>query len=125
MTLVIDMAPETERHLRDAAAREGIEPERYVLQTVEERLERAGSGDVPHLPRAESELFRRINEGLSEETWQEYHDLVAKRRAETLTHEQHRRLIGLSDQIEMDYARRLDRVLQLARLRGTSLEAQM
>lgn len=125
MTLVIDMAPEMEGRLRDKAAREGMEPERYVLQTVEERLGRADNGDVPRLSRPESELLQRINEGLPEETWQQYHDLVAKRRAEALTPEQHQTLIALSDQVEMDYAQRLERVLQLARLRGTSLEEQM
>lgn len=125
MTLIIDMAPETERRLRDKAAREGLEPERYVLRTVEESLGRADDGDAPHLSRSEAELFQRINEGLPEETWQEYHALVAKRRAETLTPEQHRSLIELSDQIEMDYARRLESVLALARLRGNSLEKQM
>lgn len=125
MTLVIDMAPEMEGRLRDKAAREGVEPERYVLRMVEESLGQADDGDVPRLSRAESELLQRINEGLPEETWQQYHDLTAKRCAETLTPEQHQALIGLSDQIEMDYARRLESVLALARLRGISLEAQM
>ena len=125
MTLVIDMAPETERRLRDKAAREGVEPERYVLRTVEECLGRDDDENAPHPSRFEAELFQCINEGLPAETWQKYHALVAKRRAETLTPEQHRSLIELSDQIEMDYARRLESVLALARLRGNSLEKQM
>ena len=125
MTLVIDMAPETERRLRDEAARKGLEPERYARHMLEEQLHRERQTDAPSLPRAESELFQRINEGLPAETWQEYHGLVAKRRAETLTPEQHGRLIELSDQIEMDYARRLESVLALARLRGNSLSEQM
>ena len=125
MTLIIDMAPEMEGRLRDQAAQEGLEPERYVLQTVKERLDRAGNGNAPHLPRAESELLRRINEGLPAEIWEQYHGLVAERRAGTLTPERHKTLTALSDQVEMDYARRLESVLALARLRGTSLEELM
>ncbi len=125
MTLVIDMAPETERRLRDEAAREGMEPERYARHMLEEQLYRERQTDAPSLPRAESELLQHINEGLPVETWRQYHDLVAERRAGTLMPEQHETLIALSEQVEMDFAQRLDRVLQLARLRGTSLEAQM
>ena len=125
MTLVIDMAPDMEGRLRDKAAREGVEPERYARHMLEEQLHRERPADARSLPRAESELLQRINEGLPEETWRQYHDLAAKRRAETLTPEQHQTLIGLFDQVEMDYARRLESVLALARLRGTTLEAQM
>ena len=40
MTLILDMAPEMETQIREEAAREGIEPEQYVLEAVKERLER-------------------------------------------------------------------------------------
>lgn len=125
MTLTIDLTPEIEAKLRDEAAKEGLDPDRYVLHTLTERWGQTRETDPPHLSRAESELLQRINEGLPAETWRQYHDLVAKRRAETLTPEQHRTLIELSDQVEMDYARRLESVLELARWRGTSLETQM
>ena len=124
MTLVIDMAPETEKHLRDEAARKGMEPERYVLQAVEERLRWANSSER-RLSRDESELMMQINEGLPVETWEQYHALVAELHAETLTPERHKTLLALTDQVEIDYAQRLERLIQLARLRGTSLEEQM
>ncbi len=41
MTLILDMDAELETQVREAAAREGIEPEQYVLEAVKERLERA------------------------------------------------------------------------------------
>ncbi len=125
MTLTIDLTPEIEAKLRDEAAKEGLDPDRYVLHTLTERWGQPRETDPPHLSRAESELLQRINEGLPAETWRQYHDLIAKRRAETLTPEQHKALIELSDQVEMDYARRLESVLELAHWRGTSLEAQM
>jgi len=125
MTLVIDMAPEMEGRLRDEAAREGVEPERYVLQIVEERLRQADDGDARRLPRDESELMMQISQGLPTETWEQYHGLVAELHAETLTPERHKTLIALTDQVEIDHARRMESVLALARLRGTSLEEQM
>ena len=126
MTMTIDLPPELERHLQSEAAKQGLAPDRYVLSALEELLSgrRAGQ-DVPHLLRAETELMQQIGHGLPEETWRRYHVLVAERKAETLTPEQHRELIALSNQVEMDYAERLGHVLELARLRGTSLEAQM
>lgn len=125
-TMTINLTPELEKHLQTEAAKEGMAPDRFILNTLKERLNRKRTGqDVPHLSKAESELMQHINQGLPEETWQRYHALVAERKAETLTPEQHRELIRLSDQVEMDYAQRLGVVLELAHLRGTSLEAQM
>ena len=126
MTMTIDLPLELETELRDEAAKEGLAPDRFVLDTLEERLrrKRAGQG-VSHLSKAESELMQRINQGLPVETWQRYHALRAKCQAETLTPEEHQELMLLSDQVEMDYAQRLGLVLELAHLRGTSLETQM
>ena len=126
MTMTIDLTPELETRLRDEAAKEGLAPDRFILSAVEERLrQRHSEQNVPHLSIAESELMRKINAGLSVETWQQYRELRAKCQAETLTPEEHQILIKLSDQVEMDYAQRLGFVLELSRLHGISLEEQM
>ena len=125
MTLTIDLAPDLESQLREDALREGLDPIGYARRVLQEELRHRREESIPHLSRAESRLLQDISQGLSAELWQQYHDLVAKRRAETLTPEQHQTLIALSDQIEMDYSQRLESVLELARLRGTTLEAQM
>lgn len=125
MTLVIDMAPEMEGRLRDQAAREGLAPERYVLQTVEERLDRAGNGNAPRLPLAESELLQRINEGLPAETWRQYHTLIAMRDAGTLTSDDQKMLVNLIDKVEIAHARRMEYLVELANLRGTTLDELM
>ncbi len=57
--------------------------------------------------------------------WEHYHALIAKRRAETLTAEEQATLIEISDQIEQANTRRIQYLLELASLRGTSLEAVM
>lgn len=126
MTMTINLPLELETKLQDEAAKTGLAPDRFVLDVLEERLHRShGKQDVPHLSSAESELMQRINQGLPEETWLRYHALRAKCQAETLMPEEHQELILLSDQVEMDYAQRLGLVLELAHLRGTTLEAQM
>jgi ABC-type Zn uptake system ZnuABC Zn-binding protein ZnuA len=54
-----------------------------------------------------------------------YHALIAKRRAETLTTEEQATLIEISDQIEQANAHRIEYLIELATVRGTSLEAVM
>ncbi len=126
MTMTIDLPPELEMQLQDEAAKEGVAPDRFILRTVEERLrQRRAERDVPHLSKAESELMQRINQGLPEETWRQYHALIAKREAGTLTADEQQVLVGLIDQVELAHARRLGSLLELAHLRGTTLDAVM
>ena len=126
MTMTIDLTPELETQLQEVAAKEGMAPDRFVLDALEEKLFRNQAvQSVPHLSNAESELMQKINAGLPVETWQRYHALRAKCQDETLTPAEHQELMLLSDQVEMDYAQRLGLVLELAHLRGTTLEAQM
>ena len=84
MTLTLEISPELEEALRATAERAGLAPDRYVLDVLQERLDR--DRDLPpRLPRAEAKLLQRINEGLPEATWARYHALKEKRDAETLT----------------------------------------
>lgn len=124
MTLTIELAPELERQLRLEAAKAGIDASRYVVNALEERLRQLHQ-PLPHLSRDETELLRKINLGLAEEQWQRYHRLVAKRRAETLSVDEQKELIALSDQIEQANARRMAHLIELAKQRQTSLEALM
>ena len=74
---------------------------------------------------AEAELLRQINTGWAAERWQRYHALVAQRRAGCLTSEEHRELIVLTDEREMAHAQRLGHLIELAKMRQTTLEAVM
>ena len=47
MTFILDMAPEIETQVREAAAREGLEPERYVLRAVEKLLGQRAQANSP------------------------------------------------------------------------------
>jgi predicted transcriptional regulator len=126
MTLTIDLKPELEAQLREEAAKMGSDPNAFVVQALEERLQRKGRQPAAtHLSQEESALLQKINQGLPEATWQEYYELVDKRRAESLTQEDQARLIALSDGISEDHAERMANMAELARLRNISLKTLM
>jgi hypothetical protein len=117
MTLTLELSPELEETLRAVAAREGVAPDRFVLDVLQERL--AQDQRLPsRLPRAEAELLQQINEGLSESTWERYEALKQKRDAETLTPPEHAELLKLVDEVEGWNVRRLEWVGELAKRRG-------
>ena len=126
MTLNIELDPELEAQLREEAARTGSDANAFVVRTLEERLRRGRrQGVATHLSQEEAALLQKINQGMPEATWQEYHDLIARRRAETLLPEEHARLIALSDRIEATHAERIACVAELARWRQVPLKALM
>lgn len=125
MTLTLDITPDVEAHLRREAARVGLEPDQYIIDVLEDQLRRESPTRAARLGDKESDLLRRINEGLPEDVWRRYGDLVAKRQAETLTPTEQAELIELSERSEQINARRMMHLTDLARLRNTSLDVVM
>jgi hypothetical protein len=123
-TITLELTPELEQQLRDEAAIQGLDPNHYIVNALKERL-RPAVRDVSRLSKAEADLLQNINLGLPPEMWEHYHALLAKRRAETLTPQEQAALIEISDQIEQANARRIQYLIELASLRGTSLETVM
>lgn len=123
MTLTLEIQPDLEWQLRQEAAREGLDTAGYVLRLLSERLRRRPAPKQTHLDPKQANLLLKINEGLPETSWQRYQTLIERRRAETLTNEEHAELLALSDTIEEAHARRVGYLSELARLRATSLDA--
>jgi len=123
MPLTIEFTQELEAKVRREAESTRLDAAEFVLMTVRDRLERHSGESVPHLSRRETTLLEEINEGMPQHRWQAYHGLLAKRRAEALTPSEQQALIQFSDEIEERNARRLEKVAELARVRGTTLEA--
>lgn len=73
----------------------------------------------------EEELIQRIHEAKLPEPGPQYRALAAKCRAGTLTPDEHKTLIGLSDERETANARRVGYLVELAQRRHTSLEEVM
>ena len=125
MTLTINITPELESQLRSAAAQEGLDANTYIVHTLEEHVRHTRGHRAPCLIETEARLLSQINQGLPQDMWQRYHELIDKRRAETLTPDEQAALIRLSDLIEEANVRRTENLVQLARLRHTSLRELM
>jgi len=122
-TLQIEIDGQTAKRLRQISQRE-----KRDLSDVAARLLTDAVRAVhlrPANAAVEAELLRQINTGWTAERWQRYHDLVAKRRAESLSPDEHRELITLTDEREIAHAQRLERLLELAQLRQTTLDVVM
>jgi len=65
------------------------ELEHFISQALTLRAKRI----APSLPKEEAKLLQKINQGLPPDVQQRYDKLTAKRRAETLTPEEHQELL--------------------------------
>ncbi len=95
-------------------------PSRSVLRHPQDQDRRP-----PCLLEAETHLLQQINQGLPQELWQRYHELLNKRREARLTPDEQAAVIVLSDRIEEVNAHRIEHLVELARLRQTSLGTLM
>jgi hypothetical protein len=122
MNLTIDIVPDLESQLLQVAARQGVDPSQYVVDAVRVRLQ---ADSVPRLDAEQSQLIDEINAGLTEPEWDRYHELVELRQGGTISDGEFAELVAMSDDIEARNARRMERLSELARLRGTTLPALM
>jgi uncharacterized sporulation protein YeaH/YhbH (DUF444 family) len=76
---------------------------------------------VPRLSQPESELLRRINQGVPAQLQQQHDALRRKRRRQKLTRKEQQELLSLSKQIEQLDVERLQHLAELAQLRNISL----
>jgi hypothetical protein len=79
----------------------------------------------PCLSNRESKLLLQINKGISEAQSARYAELISKRRAESLTSEEHAELIRMGNQVEKLEAKRLAALIALAALRNVTLTTLM
>lgn len=98
---------------------------RDIEQLITRLLLLKAERSAPSLSADETGLLARINEGLSESDALRYHDLMDKRESGALTPEEHWDLLRLTDAAEAIQARRIHDLVELARLRCTSLSALM
>jgi hypothetical protein len=123
MTITIDLAPELEQQIRQAAAQAGLAPAAYITETLRQQLHSSSRASIPRVSAQEADLLLTINQSMSAIEWAHYHDLIAKRHATTLTMEDQGELIRLTDAIELANAARIAAAAELAQLRHTTLDA--
>jgi hypothetical protein len=122
MTLTIDLKPDVESRLRDEAARSGVEPGAYMVQALEQRLHQSPP-DPSRLSASESELLVKINSGPAGLDWDRYHALLGRNHDGTITPAEHAELITMIHAVEKANAERIKNLIELARLRGVSLDS--
>ncbi len=121
MPIIVEMPPEMEAQVREAAEAEGVDAATFLREAAEAHLRQHD----PARLLTDSELLARINRGFPEAFWNRYRKLVARRRAETLTRKEQQELIGMSDQLEAMRVERLQYLMKLAQRRQTAVDALM
>lgn len=121
MSLTIELIPDLETQVRNAARREGVAPSAYVTNVLRRHLQEQSLASAE----SESALLQQINIGLSGEEWQRYNALRALLSDGTLRPEQQAELIALSDRLESANVQRIAALIRLAELRHTTLDALM
>lgn len=121
----VELQPTIEVDLEDILA--GIarldmdELERFTDRVMDLRASRR----APRLSKAESDLLRKINQGVSSEMWQRYESLNQKLLEETISPEEHQEFLRLVEQIELSDSERLFHLIELSRIRGVSVDSLM
>jgi hypothetical protein len=122
MTLTVNLSPELVEALQALAGRTGQDLDSTIAGLLQEQLRRHASPVAPSslCSPAETRLLQQIQQGLPEDTWQRYHELVAKREAEALKDGEQAELVALADTVEGWNVRRLELARELAQLRGVA-----
>ncbi len=124
MSLVIQLPVTTEHHLRESATREGMPLERYISQLLTATSISTIAKNKKKVL-TEGDLLNRIQLDVQTSDLEEYLRLKTLFQTDKITAEERETLIQLNDLIEIAHAKRMGFVLQLAKLRGISLEKAM
>lgn len=93
----------------------------FISQVIALQAQR----NAPSLQQQESELLLKINQGIPLDIQKSYSNLIDKRDAETLTDDEYKELLHLTEIIEKQQAQRIEYLIDLAKLRGISLNTLM
>jgi hypothetical protein len=116
-TIQVEAQLSTDKLLKAVGQLNQAELEQFVCQIIKLRAQR----QVHILSQGEVQLLLKINEGLPPEVQKRYDELIAKRREESLTPDEHDDLLRLSAENENMEARRMEYLVELARYRKVSL----
>lgn len=115
MTITLEVSPELEGQLQQAAQRQGTDVTTYLMESARLSLR----PDV--LPQAEASLLQTINAPLAPEARAQRDALLQEQAQRPLTNGEQETLIELVNAVEIANAERWQAVAALARLRGQSL----
>lgn len=121
MPLLVDLPPEIEARVHEAAEAEGMDAATYVRETITALL----PFPAPTASMTEKELVEEINRGFSEAFWERFRVLVRRREAGTMTSAEQQEAISMSDRTEARAVERLQCLLELSERRGKSVQELM
>ena len=116
--LMSQVAIDTEKVLEGVNQLETPELERFAEQVNALVARRK----APSLPQREAELLQKINQGVPAEVRARYRELTAHLEDEAISAAEHAELLQLIDLIELSDAERLRHMIELATLRGISVD---
>lgn len=107
--------------LQATASLNSHELEKFVNQAIVLKARRNASS----VPQTEAELLQKINRGLAPRLQKRFDELAEKLSLETLTSEERREFLRLTNQIEKQDARRIELLGKLAEIRQQTLDDVM
>ena len=115
MTITLNLPPEMEGQVQQAARTQGKEVATFLLDSIRQGLRH----DV--LPETEARLLQIINAPIAPQERQERDALLALQKQRELTDAEQETLTRLIDEVELANAKRWQCLAELARRRGLSL----
>ena len=124
MSLVLQINPSLEKRMRQNALQKGVELSQFVVQILELNFPEE-KPKTKALSKREAILLQEINSTLTVDTWERYHSLRAKQQAETINPTESAEYAAINQQIEAANVKRLASLIELAKIRNTTLDALM
>lgn len=124
MTVTLQMPPELEARVRDAAAKQGLPADKLILSALARAFPDRPPSGADNAGR-ETELLEKVNLGLSDAEWNRYWALRQGFERRTLTAAERTELQATSDRIERANADRMKYLIELAALRRVSVPKLM
>ena len=100
-------------------------PEPELEALVQKAFQVRAAPHTPHLEPEEARLLEQIQHTVPAEMQARFDTLIAKRDTQTLSNNEHAKLLEIGDQIEQLDAKRIGWLGELAQQRGVTLEALM
>lgn len=125
MAIIIQLNQDLEGRLKKNAAQKGVDPEQLIVKMLEEQLGEIAPTSEQVTIDEETLLLTKINAGVSGEMWDRFYQLIEKRDDNLLSEEEYQELITLTEDIEMANVKRIEYLIELAKLRKIGLEEVM
>lgn len=124
MSLVLQINPSLEKRMRQDALRKGVELSQFIVQFLESNFPEE-KPKIKALSKRETVLLQEINGNIPVGTWERYHILRAKQQAEAINTSESTEYATINQQIEAANVKRLAALIELAKIRNTSLDTLM